>query len=165
MSAPAGPARWHPSRIAVGVLAAAVAILLTVLASQHWFFADDWTFVNRAGADELNLWVVPYSGHWMAATVAWFAAMQSLVGLDSYLPYVLPAILCHTATGVLLWRWQVRDGVGPWVALAVVAPFMVLGVAWENVFFAVNLGFKPRTRARVRAAGGRPGGGALALGS
>lgn len=141
MQPPAGESPPRAARWAVGVLAATVAVLLTVLASQHWFFADDWTFVNRAGADELNLWVVPYSGHWMAATVAWFAVMQALVGLDSYLPYVLPAIICHAATGVLLWRWQVRDGVGPWLALAVVTPFMVLGVAWENVFFAVNLGF------------------------
>lgn len=137
----AGTSPHHLAWWVVGAFALGVAVLLTVLASDHWFFADDWTFVNRAGADELNLWVVPYSGHWMAATVGWFAAMQSLVGLDSYLPYVLPAIVCHATTGVLLWRWQVRDGVGPWLALAVVVPFMVLGVAWENVFFAVNLGF------------------------
>lgn len=141
MERPAGASPHRAAWWVAGVLAVAVAVVLTVLASQHWFFADDWTFVNRAGADELNLWVVPYSGHWMAATVAWFAAMQSLVGLDSYLPYVLPAIVCHVVTGLLLWRWQVRDGVHPWLALAVVAPFLVLGVAWENVFFAVNLGF------------------------
>lgn len=122
-------------------LAVAVGVWLLVTVSSHWFFADDWTFVNRAGADDLNLWVVPYSGHWMAATVAWFTAMRQLVNLDSYVPYMIPAIVGHVTSAVLLWRWQVRDGVSPWLAMAVVMPFLVLGVSSENVFFAVNLGF------------------------
>lgn len=140
---PAPAPRATTRRVGWVVLAVAVAVgvALLVVARQHWFFADDWTFLNRAHAAELNLWVVPYSGHWMAATVAWFAATKSLVGLSSYLPYVAPAVAAHVATAVLLWRWQVRDGVPAWLAAAVVAPFLVLGVAWENVFFAVNLGF------------------------
>lgn len=149
-SAPRPTPRW------VGWLVVAVAtgvgVWLLVVARGHWFFADDWTFLNRAHADELNLWVVPYSGHWMAATVAWFAAMKSAVGLSSYLPYVLPAVAAHVATAVLLWRWQVRDGVPAWLAAAVVAPFLVLGVAWENVFFAVNLGFNLSLALSVGAA-------------
>lgn len=133
-----------PDRRAWGamlMLATGVGAWLLVTSSGHWFFADDWTFVNRAGADDLNLWVVPYSGHWMAATVAWFTAMKELVNLDSYVPYMLPAIVGHVTSAVLLWRWQVRDGVSPWLAMAVVAPFLVLGASSENVFFAVNLGF------------------------
>ncbi len=127
-------------RVVVG-LAIAVGIALLVVARSHWFFADDWTFLNRAGPDDLGLLTTPYSGHWMATTVVWFTAMKAVVGLQSYLPYVLPAIAAHGTTAVLLWRWQVRDDVPPRLALGVVLPFLVLGVAWENVFFAVNLGF------------------------
>lgn len=145
-----GTDRWL--RRAVVLVSVAVGVGLLLVARGHWFFADDWTFLNRAHASELNLWVVPYSGHWMAATVAWFAAMKSLFGLSSYLPYVLPAVAAHVATAVLLWRWQVRDGVPSWLAAAVVAPFLVLGVAWENVFFAVNLGFNLSLALAVGAA-------------
>jgi hypothetical protein len=125
----------------VVVVAVLVGVALLVVARSHWFFADDWTFLNRAHAGELNYWVRPYSGHWMAATVAWFAVTKSVVGLGSYLPYVFPAVAAHVTTVVLLWRWQVRDGVPPVLAATVVLPFLVLGVAWENVFFAVNVGF------------------------
>lgn len=129
------------SRIAVATVGAAVVVGLTWLARGHWFFADDWTFLTRGGPDDLNLVLEPLNGHWMGVTAVVFSATRAVAGLDSYLPFVVPAIAAHAAVGYLLWHWQRRDGIRPWVASLVVLPFLVYGAANENVFFAVNVGF------------------------
>lgn len=129
---------WHA--VVVGMCAfAAVALLL--LARQHWFFADDWTFLTRAGPDDLDLLVQPLNGHWMGLTAVVFAAARSTVGLSSYLPFVGPAVLTHVVLGYVLWRWQRRDGVRGWVAAGLVGAFLAYGAGGENLLFAVNVGF------------------------
>lgn len=144
----------------------AVTAGLTWLARDHWFFADDWTFITRSGPEDLNLLLEPLNGHWMGITAVLFSVARTAAGLDSYLPFVVPAIVAHVLVGFLLWRWQLRDGVRPWLAALVVLPFLVYGAASENVFFAVNVGFnlslalgiafalliEPRDRSRARLA-------------
>jgi hypothetical protein len=130
--------RWD---LGIGILIAAVVLASTWMARSDWFFADDWTFLTRAGPDDLDLLWRPANGHWMGLTAAVFAAVRAVAGLSSYLPFVVPAILAHAGVGWLLWRWQRRDGVRPWVAGGLVAVFLVYGAGGENLFFAVNLGF------------------------
>lgn len=130
--------RAHLLVLVAGLVMVAVAAWLV---RSHWFYADDWTFLTRAGADDLHLLVRPANGHWMGVTAIVFASVRTVVGLGSYLPYALPAIVAHAGTGWLLWRWQRRDGVTPWVAAGLATVFLVYGAAGENLFFAVNVGF------------------------
>lgn len=126
--------------VVLGAAVATVAVAAWLLRS-HWFYADDWTFLTRAGADDLHLLVRPANGHWMGATTVVFAGVRSVLGLGAYLPFALPAVLAHAGTGVLLWWWQRRDGVSPWLAAGLAVVFLVYGAAGENLFFAVNVGF------------------------
>jgi hypothetical protein len=129
------------SHLLVLVAGLATVVAAAWLVRSHWFYADDWTFLTRAGADDLHLLVQPANGHWMGATTLVFTVVRAVAGLGSYVPYALPAILAHVGTALLLWRWQRRDGVTPWVAAGLAVVLLVYGAAGENLFFAVNVGF------------------------
>lgn len=137
---PHGGAERHWHLLVVGASVVTV-VVATWLVRSHWFYADDWTFLTRAGPDDLHLLLQPANGHWMGATAVVFGVTRTVVGLGSYVPYALPAILAHAATGLLVWRWQRRDDVSPGVAAGLAVVLLVYGAAGENLFFAVNVGF------------------------
>lgn len=114
------------------------AVVLVVIGRNQGFFNDDWAFLVPGAADLVN---APHVGHWSATPALAFLLVRNIFGLDSYLPFLLLALLAHLATVHLLWRIMVRIGVDRWIAGALAVLMMFLGAGGENIFWAFQLGF------------------------
>jgi hypothetical protein len=121
----------HLVVLGVGVVA------LLVVASREWFFYDDWYYLISAPG---RLWA-PHVGHWDTIPVLVFIAIQQVFGMDSYLPYAVPAILAHLGAVHLIWRISRRAGVRPWIATAFSVLLTFLGAGAEAIDWAVQIGY------------------------
>lgn len=130
---------------------ALIAHLLTLLAtllvllyygSHQWFFADEWEFITRnlPGQGRLGLFV-PHNEHWSTIPILVYRGLFALVGLHTYLPYVIVLILLHLTAAHLIWRLALRAGATPWIATAVGAVFLMLGVGYEQLIDAFQMSF------------------------
>jgi hypothetical protein len=131
--------------------AAVIAHLLSLLVtlavllyygSHQWFFTDEWEFITRnlPGQGRLGLFV-PHNEHWSTIPILIYRVLFAAVGLHSYIPYILVLILLHLAAAHLAWRLAMRAGARAWVATSVAAIFLMLGVGWEQMVSAFQVGF------------------------
>jgi hypothetical protein len=129
----AGAAVAHYVLLAVG------AVWIVFCATGQWFFFDEWAFLvpTPAATDYL----APHVGHWSAAPMLITHALESVFGLGSYWPFLLPAIAVHLGIAHLLWRIARRAGVDRWIAVALALFFTVLGAGGENILWAFQIGF------------------------
>src|ERR1700709_1529198 len=114
---------WNPRSAHYWSLGLGLAIIL-VIARNQWFFGDDWAIL----APHLDGAVMqPHVGHWNLIPALVFPALRNLVGLGSYLPFLLLALLAHLAVAHLLWRILNRVGVPAWGATIVGLLVVLLG--------------------------------------
>jgi hypothetical protein len=128
---------------------AATFVLLLFLTRNLWFIADIFDFFARmqagtcwalgggkppvcGGINAVSL-MVPHNEHWPTVPLLLTLVIYQFVGLHSYLPYITVDILAHLLVAHLLWRWMRRLGVDPWVATALIAVFLLLGAAAQNM--------------------------------
>ena len=128
---------WNPRVAHYGSLIVGLAIIL-VIARDQWFFGDDWAIL----APHLDGNVMqPHVGHWNLIPALVFPALRNLVGLGSYLPYLLLALAAHLAIAHLAWRILNRVGVPAWGATIVGFLVVLLGAGAEDILWAFQFGF------------------------
>ncbi len=128
---------WHPSVLHYVTLAVSFALIL-IIGRDQWFFGDDWAIlVPRADGNIL----VPHVGHWTLAPSLVFQLLRNWLGLGSYLPFLMLAVIAHLAVAHLVWRILGRVGVNRWLATLLSLFVMLLGGASENIFWAFQFGF------------------------
>jgi hypothetical protein len=128
---------WNPRVAHYGSLIVGLAIIL-VIARDQWFFGDDWAIL----APHLDAAVMqPHVGHWNLIPALVFPALRNLIGLGSYLPYLLLALAAHLTVAHLLWRILNRVGVPAWGATIVGFLVVLLGAGAENILWAFQFGF------------------------
>jgi hypothetical protein len=125
-----GPLIAHLVVLAVGF------VVFAAVAARGWFFYDDWYFLRSPGV----IWS-PHVGHWNTIPALIFMAIQSLFGMDHYLPFAIPAVLAHLGAVHLVWRIMLRARVRPWLATAVSVLLTFLGAGAEALAWAVQIGF------------------------
>lgn len=108
---------------------------------QQWFFGDEWEFFANRMSGWGRVLLEPHNEHWSTAPILLYRAVYAVVGVRSYLPYVLVLVALHLAAAHLLWRVMNRAGVAPLVATALAAVFAVLGAGGENLLWAFQIGF------------------------
>jgi hypothetical protein len=119
-------------------------VLLYVVGRKQWFTADDWAFVftrerfHRAGGLGDMLFRAQ-DGHWMTIPIIVFRVIKAVFGTGSYWPYLIPTMVCHLATAVMLRRLCLRVGVRPWTATILASMLAVFGSGWENIVFAIQI--------------------------
>lgn len=128
---------WN-SRVAHYVSLPLSLIVILVVARNQWFFGDDWSIL--APRLDGNVFQ-PHVGHWNLVPALVFPALRDLVGLTSYTPFLLLALLVHLAVAHLLWRIMNRVGVPPWGATVASLLVMLLGAGAENILWAFQFGF------------------------
>jgi hypothetical protein len=128
------------ARILLGLAVAASGALLIAWGSHITFLIDDWNLLlNRRGLDP-HVLLDPHARHLILGPVLIYKAIQSTIGMESYVPYYVAAVATFLASVVLLFGY-VRRRVGDWVALAAVLPVLVMGSAYEDLLSAFQIGY------------------------
>lgn len=130
--------------LAVAMLVGLVALLFE--ARDQWFFNDDWGQwgTNRVGApidDPGTFFFGAHNGHWMSLNRFVFEGIYRVVGLQTYLPYLVPVLAVHLAAVWLLYLVVRRAGVRPWLACAGAVVFAWFGSGAEVLTWADAFGF------------------------
>jgi hypothetical protein len=123
-------------------LVAALAVL-TYYGARQWFFTDDWEFIvrNLPGPSRLGLFA-PHNEHWSTIPLLVYRALFAVFALHTYLPYELFDICLHVVAAHLLWRLALRAGANPWMATALSATFLALGMGYEQILSAFQATFE-----------------------
>jgi hypothetical protein len=130
-------------RLAYGCLAAAVgasAVLLLNLDRQLTFYADDWVLLVKRQGSGLDYFLHPFHGQLVIGPAIVFKLIQTTLGMDSAVPFYVASISAFLLSAVLLFAY-VRKRVGDWLGLAAAILVLFLGAAFEDLFFAFQLGF------------------------
>ncbi len=135
-----------PSRVRqlhVLSLVIAASLLLYNFTSPRWFNYDEWDFLANRSVHLFggNGILYPHNEHWSTIPILIWRALFSLVGVHHYWLYALPLIVAHLVCAHLLWRLMLRHDIDLWVATLLSATFLVLGVGWQNLTWAFQIGF------------------------
>jgi hypothetical protein len=120
------------------LLGALAFVVLLFLARSMTFWQDEWGSITFAGGplDVLK----PVNEHWSTFPLLLYRATFGVVGLQSYLPYVVEVIVLHlvaVAAAYLL----IRPRTGRAIATVACVPLLFLGSGSENLFWAFQTGF------------------------
>ncbi|MFN2556708.1 MAG: hypothetical protein ABR592_07515 [Nitriliruptorales bacterium] len=131
-------------RTALGVhllTLAAGLVALVAISQDQWFISDEWDFLADRPLDDLRALFIPHNEHWSTLPIVVYRLLYAVVGLHSYLPYLLVGFLVHLGNAHLLWRLQRRAGADVWIATATSGVFAVFGAGAENLLTAFGLTF------------------------
>ncbi|WP_382307443.1 hypothetical protein [Herbiconiux sp. UC225_62] len=125
-----------PRTVHVASLAVAF-VWIVICARNQWFFFDEWDFISLRSTDLLT----PHLGHWSTIPMLVTAGLVRTVGLGSYWPYLVTAILVHLGLAHVLWRVLRRAGVQPWIGVLLAFVLALFGAGSENILWAFQFGF------------------------
>jgi hypothetical protein len=118
------------------------AFILIYESTREWFFLDEWDFLANRGVQLGRDGVFfPHNEHWSTIPILIWRALFNLVGVRYHWLYTLPLIIAALGAAHLLWRLMLRHNVDPWFATLLAASFMVLGVGWQDLIWAFQIGF------------------------
>lgn len=140
--------RWEPTseRVALWTFIAFVVVAGPLLVfhygEYHWFFRDDFEFITERAANGQPPWLEPHGGaHLSILPRAFFWVQWNLFGLTSYVPFQACVVALHLTAVVLIRVLMRRVGVGPWIASATAAIFVLFGPGSQNILWAFQVGF------------------------
>jgi hypothetical protein len=119
-------------------LGAVAALVLLYLGRSMTFFQDEWGSIAFSGGP-IDL-IRPVNEHWSTIPLLLYRATFAVVGLHSYLPYIVQVIALHliaVAAAYVL----IRRRAGWIVATLACIPLLFLGSGSENLFWAFQTGF------------------------
>jgi len=119
-------------------------ILYYVVGRHQWFVRDDWaSALTRDKVLDIYGWkdwlFAPQDGHWMTVPVVVYHYFTSWFGLDSYWPFLIPALAAHVGAVLLTRVLCRRNGVSEWTTTLVCSMLLVFGSGWENLVFAIQI--------------------------
>ena len=123
-----------------GYLAVA-AVLLVRWNSYTWFFSDDWSWLGERDVRSFDDLMRSYNDHWSTIPFIFWRVLYRLFGVGSYTPYLVALIASHLAVVACVRMVMRRSGVGPWMATAVAAPLVLLGIGEQAMSLASVLNF------------------------
>lgn len=143
MATAAGRAPRRGSTAAMILLVAGLAaagILILSLDRAVSFYLDEWEFVLGRRGVGLDAFLAEHNGHLMLFPVAIYKLLIAAFGIDSPRPFQVVSVLTLLAAIALAYVYM-RRRVGPWLALALVAPLAVCGAGWDGVLWPFQIGF------------------------
>jgi len=103
------------------------------ISRRLWFDLDEWDFLVQRRAGNLGDLFRPHNGHWTTVPILVYRFFFALVGLRTYLPYRLLAIVVYLISAALLLIVVRRAGVNPWIATAAATMYAFLGFGLANI--------------------------------
>ena len=132
--------RWIPDA-AFGVVCVVAAGVLLTIGVEQWYFLDEWDFLADRTAWDLDDLLRPHNEHWSSLPILAYRLLFRVFGLGSYAPYRAATVVLHLLCAVLMRVLLRRVGVGPWLSIAVVLPWMFFGSAWQNIVWGFQIGW------------------------
>lgn len=138
--------RWSLSSLSPSLLVF-IAIEVTsgawylIVGRRLWFDADEWDFLATRRATSLHDLFSSHYGHWTTIPILMYRFWWTLVGLHSYTPYLLGAVVTHLGVAVLLRCVMRRAGVNGWTATAGAALYALFGHASYDILFGFQVTF------------------------
>ena len=123
----------------VALAAIAAPILLVALGRGLTFFADEWAVIENRPLG-LDSFLRPFNEHWLGIQVTLYRALYELVGLHTYVPYLALLAIVHTIVGLEVYALA-RRSTHPALAAAIAVVVLVFGAGFENLFWAMQIGF------------------------
>ena len=122
----------------------AACVMYYVIGRHQWFVRDDWaSTLTRDKVLDIYGWkdwlFAPQDGHWMTVPVVVYHYFTSWFGLDSYWPFLIPAMAAHVGAVLLTRVLCRRNGVSEWTTTLVCSMLLVFGSGWENLVFAIQI--------------------------
>lgn len=120
-------------------------VLVFAFVGRHqWFTRDDWALVltrdaDRSGRGLAHFLFAPQDGHWMTVPVLVYDTTRRLFELDSYWPFLVPAMAAHVGAVLLARVLCLRHHVSAWTTTVLCTMLLVFGSGWENIVFAVQI--------------------------
>jgi hypothetical protein len=125
--------------VVVGVAVVAAVVLLLWLGRGLTFFADEWA-VMADRTISLESFIEPFNEHWLGVMIIVYRLMLETLGLGSYMPYLALLIAFHVIVVLEVYALARRVTVPAVAALAAVI-LAVFGSGFENLFWAMQVGF------------------------
>jgi hypothetical protein len=122
------------------LLAVVACAVLVYLGRGLTFFGDEWEFITARQDLTVQSLFNPHNEHWSLFPVLAYKVLLSVVGLHSYLPYLGLLLTLHV-TAVAALFVLLRRLAGPLVAIGGAALVLLLGKAYEDLFWAFQIGF------------------------
>jgi hypothetical protein len=141
---PAVPPRGYLSprlaaALAVAITLAAMAVILW--AGRHRnFFSDEWGLLLYRRSGGFDAFFAPHNGHLQAALVASYRFLFESVGIDSYTPYRVAALVPQIAVAATVFLYA-RRRLQPELAALVLVPLVFMAHASGAVLWPYIAGF------------------------
>ena len=126
--------------ITFALLVLAAAGILLAFGSGLTFFLDEWLLLLSPEPLAPGTVLDAHNGQLFVVPSLVYGVMLHLFGMTSQLPFrvvnVAAASICAGLLFLLIRRWT-----SPWLALVMVLPALVLGVAWEALLLPLSMSF------------------------
>lgn len=126
--------------VAFWILATACAAYLLYLGRRTTFFYDEWSWIQQRRGWSPGNFLRNHNGHCSILPVFVYHVLFATTGLRSYLPYRIVLMAVHTLTAYSLYRYG-RPRVGPLLSLAPAGMTLLIGVAWQDLLWPLQIGF------------------------
>lgn len=128
---------WH--HIVVAFLVIGASTWLVALGRGLTFFADEWSVIDDRPIG-LDSFLTPFNEHWLGIQVTVFRWLVELIGLVSYVPYHAVLVGLHAIVALEVYV-LLRRSTHAWLAVAATAVVLLFGSGFENLFWAMQIGF------------------------
>lgn len=125
------------------VLAAALtgsAALLISYVARLSFIGDEWQLLIGRRGWGADAYLAPFNENPIAGIAAVYRGGRALLGMGSALPFYGVSIFLFLLCALLLFVYLERR-VGSWAAAIGAVPILFLGAAYEDLFWAFQMGF------------------------
>lgn len=136
--------RANSSALSLWTFAAVDVALLPIfarLARFSWFSGDEFDFLSARTAGNLGDLFRPHNEHWSTLPILTYRLLWTLVGLRSYIPYLVVGISVHLINAALLRVVMRRADVWPWLATILALTFALYGSGYFNILYPFQIGF------------------------
>ena len=131
------------ARIPTVLLTVAVAASATLILNYDrrlTLVSDDWRVLTSRPGWGVDALLKAFNEHLIVIPTAIFKLLAEVFGMDSALPYFVVSIGLFLLSAVLLYLYLVPR-VGEWAALIGAVLILFLGAAYEDLFWAFQMGF------------------------
>lgn len=135
------PQTRRPDRadLAIGLVVGVAFLFILWLGRGMTFFADEWAVIMDRPIS-MDSFLQPFNEHWLGLTTLVYRLLLERVGLTTYLPYLGLLLALHVVV-VLEVYVLVRRAAGAWLAVLAGSIFALLGSGFENLYWAMQIGF------------------------